>query len=192
VENDLKTGQSMFAFLAGGSLNRAGYSIEGPTIFDLKFGVIVRASAEMEELTDLTGLEIGVMRGLSISDCFNSSTNSRVKVDNCRPDLLSFYKFPIKDYTQGLKMLAAGRLDGLVGSIPTMMRIINTKNHSDKEASLNFGFDIFVLKVVPISVVYSKKVYNPAAAKELNQAFRDMIGSGKTMEIYHEFMERKE
>jgi len=192
VENDLKTGKSMFSFLAGGSLNRGGYSIEGPTLFDLKFGVIVRASDEMEELIDLTGLEIGVMRGLSISDCFNSSTNTRVKIDNCSADLPSFYKFPINEYSQGLKMLAAGRLDGLVGSIPTMMEILNTKKHSPEGSRLNFKFDVFVLKVVPISVVYSKEVYNPAAAQELNKAFREMIASGKIMEIYHKFMESKE
>jgi len=188
VENDLKVGKTPFSFLAGGATNRDDYAIQGPVIFDLKFGIIVQEGKAFDSLSDLVGSKIAVMRGLKISDCFRFESFFKETVHDCHPELKSFVRIPIKKYGQGLEMLNAGRVDGVVGSIPTMLELISKLNKSPSFTKVTSASKIFVLKTVPISIVYSKKNYDFTEVTRINNEIESMKKQGKEQEIYRQFI----
>ena len=188
VEYDLKVGTTPFSFLAGGAKNREDYAIKGPVVFELKFGIIVQEGRTYDSLSDLIGSRIAVMRGLKISDCFKFESFSKKTVFDCHPELKSFERVPIREYGQGLKMLNAGRVEGVVGSIPTMHELISKLNKSSSFTKVTLASKVFVLKIVPISIVYSKKRYASAEASRINNEIENMKKLGKAQEIYRQFI----
>jgi len=85
-------------------------------------------------------------------------------------------------------MLNAGRVDGVVGSIPTMLELISKLNKSPSFTKVTSASKIFVLKTVPISIVYSKKNYDFTEVTRINNEIESMKKQGKEQEIYRQFI----
>ena len=191
VENELKTGKIPFTFLAGGALGREQDVIAGPVFLDLKFGIIVRKNSKFKQLSDLNNSIIAVMNGLKISKCFKFNTNIQETVKDCHPKLQTFKRIPIKNYHQGLKMLNANRIDGVVGSIPTIHQMLNRIQNTKPWPHVSLDSKIFILKTVPVSIVYSKKHYDPNLAQAINKELITIRDLGLIQKIYYQFLETK-
>ncbi|GLS90450.1 hypothetical protein GCM10007916_15170 [Psychromonas marina] len=106
-------------------------------------------------IESLTNKKIAYLRGAKFSD----------EIDNN----VSIIKYPINNYAQGVKMLAAGRADAIIGALDPILRSALYLN--DKE--ILFGEPLVVDSRTPW-IQISKKSHNNMDVKKLKASFLAM------------------
>lgn len=132
---------------------------KGEVVSTHMFGVIARKGIPLKRFDDLAGLNVSVLRGLSLGRKFDSDTSFTRQVDT--------------DYVMGLNKLAHQRLDAVAGALPTIRYLARQNNLTDMLG------DQFTLSevILPLQCVRGSDEVT-AAMTEFNQTIRAMRDDG--------------
>jgi polar amino acid transport system substrate-binding protein len=131
---------------------------KGETVATHVVGVVLRKGLSVHRYEELHGLKLSVLRGLSVSKAFDADTTIDRDSDT--------------DYLTGLRKIAHGRVDGMVGAIPTI-RHLAKQEHLDGTLG-----DSFVIEEARLVLQCARASANIDALPSLNQAVRHMVSDG--------------
>lgn len=131
--------------------------IKGDVVSFHPIGFIARKNVLIEKYDDIKNLKLSVIRGGSLTPEFDNDDTLHKEYDT--------------DYLIGLRKVARGRLDAIVGAIPTLLFLAEQEG-LEKEFS-----DPFQVLEIPLVFQCSKESKNlammPAMNKILNEIKRD-------------------
>lgn len=126
--------------------------------------VIGPKGTEFNSLKDLHGKTIGVVRGANYDDAFYYDT--------------AIKKYPIGDYTQGIKLIFAKRIDGMAG--PELGILFEAFHIGYKEE--DFGKPL-LLNAEWAWLFYSKKTVNDEKMEKLKATIVKLLQNGTVQQI---------
>lgn len=132
---------------------------KGEVVSTHVFGVIARKGVPLKRFEDLHGLNVSVMRSLSLGERFDTDPDIKRQIDT--------------DYLMGLNKLAHRRLDAVAGAIPTI-RYLARQNRLDDHLG-----DQLTLSEVTLPLQCTKGSPElDATLTDLNKAIRAMHQDG--------------
>lgn len=137
--------------------------IKGDVISYHPMGVIPRKGFTITTYEDIQSLRLSVIRGATMTPRFDEDTE--------------IYKEYDTDYLIGLRKLSRGRLDGIVGAIPTLLYIAKQEGVDDQLG------EPFALTEVPLLFQCSKNSTNLNIMQPINKAIADMKQEGVIKQI---------
>ncbi|WP_049723218.1 substrate-binding periplasmic protein [Gilvimarinus polysaccharolyticus] len=142
--------------------------VTGELTFPHPLGAIPRKGVSLSRYEDLNDLRISVLRGGSLSERFDADSELEKVFDT--------------DYATGLRKVARGRVDVVVGAIPTLLYIARLEGITE-----SLG-EPLVLRNIPLVFQCSKLSTHLDAMPVINQALRDMHNEGvfNTIQQLHE------
>lgn len=91
--------------------------VKGNVVASHGVGFIARKGVHIREYNDIKPLKLSVIRGGSLNEEFDNDENLHKEFDT--------------DYLMGLRKVARGRLDAIVGAIPTLQYLAQQEGFSD-------------------------------------------------------------
>lgn len=137
--------------------------VKGDVIAHHPMGVIPRKGIEITTYEDIQALHLSVIRGATMTPRFDEDTK--------------IYKEYDTDYLIGLRKIARGRLDGIVGAIPTLLYL------AEKEGVDNQLGQPFALTEIPLLFQCSRNSANLNIMPAVNKAIADMKQEGVVTQI---------
>jgi polar amino acid transport system substrate-binding protein len=137
---------------------RAAFVERGAALFPHTLGVIARRGVKLAEYADLAPLRLSVLRGLSLGQPFDGDERLSKDLDT--------------DYLQALRKVVHGRVDAVVGALPTLRYL------ADREGLTALLGDQLVLSRPELTLQCGKHSANLDMVSSLNQAIRDMHADG--------------
>ncbi|MFZ6687044.1 substrate-binding periplasmic protein [Undibacterium sp. SXout11W] len=139
------------------------------TVVSMPIIIISRNKKHFNNLSEMHGLTVGVLRGGQFDNDFDNNSN--------------IIKYAVNDYVQIIKMLVAGRLDAGIGtSAGIYYSSLQAGITPDKLGqSLLIGRRDFVLYM-------SKKTANPQTIEALRQATLKLSANGEIKNIIDKYM----
>lgn len=131
-------------------------------------GLIPNKSVTITRYEDLSKLKISVIRGASITEQFDNDTSLNKEIDT--------------DYAMGLRKVARGRLDAIVGAIPTLQHLAEEENLS------KFLGTPYSLVDIPLVLQCAKNTQHFAQMSDFNQILQKLKDNGTIAKIqakYH-------
>lgn len=132
--------------------------VKGDVISFHAMGVIPRKGIEITTYEDIQALQLSVIRGATMTPRFDEDTK--------------IYKEYDTDYLIGLRKIARGRLDGIVGAIPTLLYLAKQEGVDDQLGTP------FALTEIPLLFQCSKNSPNLDIMPLVNKAIADMKAEG--------------
>ena len=126
-------------------------------------GVIPRKGTELTVYEDIQALRLSVIRGATMTPRFDEDTK--------------IYKEYDTDYLIGLRKIARGRLDGIVGAIPTLLYLAEQEGVADQLG------EPFPLTEIPLLFQCSKNSPNLDIMPQVNAAIAAMKAEGVVKQI---------
>lgn len=166
---DISSGTADCTIAASSPFARKTFSQIEPIGHPLQVGIVPRKGITLRTYADLEGLRIGVPRGMSIGDPFDSDTN--------------LTKVPTPDYEKSALMLAYGRIDAIMGAVESI------RFSALKKAGLVgeiFG-DPLVTQTYPNMLMCNKDLPEDGYVLSLKQATRRLKARGEIQEIIRDF-----
>ncbi|MBE8718115.1 substrate-binding periplasmic protein [Cellvibrio polysaccharolyticus] len=105
--------------------------VKGSVVATHGIGFIARKGVHIREYNDIKPLKLSVIRGGLVNDEFDNDENLHKEFDT--------------DYLMGLRKVARGRLDAIVGAIPTLQYLAEQEGLSD---SLEAPFPVLEVPLV--------------------------------------------
>lgn len=137
--------------------------VKGDVISFHAMGVIPRKGIEIKQYEDIQPLHLSVIRGATMTPRFDEDT--------------TIYKEYDTDYLIGLRKIARGRLDGIVGAIPTLLYLAEQEGVDDQLGKP------FALTEIPLMFQCSKNSPDLEIMPHINQAIADMKEEGVVKRI---------
>lgn len=137
--------------------------VKGDVISYHPMGVIPRKGVEIAAYEDIQALKLSVIRGATMTPRFDEDTK--------------IYKEYDTDYLIGLRKIVRGRLDGIVGAIPTLLYL------AEQEGLDGQLGEPFPLTEIPLLFQCSKNSPNLDIMPEVNKAIADMKEEGVVKQI---------
>lgn len=145
----------------------APFMVRGELVSTHVFGVVARKGIKLARFEDLSGLDVSVLRGLSLGQRFDTEQSIRRQFDT--------------DYLMGLRKLAHGRLDAVAGAMPTIRFLAR------QEGLSGILGDELVLSEVELPFQCAKGSTKLSTMPAINQAIRDMRADGTIDRIKREY-----
>ena len=137
--------------------------VKGDVISYHPMGVIPRKGTELTVYEDIQALRLSVIRGATMTPRFDEDTK--------------IYKEYDTDYLIGLRKIARGRLDGIVGAIPTLLYLAEQEGVADQLG------EPFPLTEIPLLFQCSKNSPNLDIMPQVNAAIAAMKAEGVVKQI---------
>ncbi|HTF86400.1 MAG TPA: transporter substrate-binding domain-containing protein [Cellvibrio sp.] len=137
--------------------------VKGDVISYHPMGVIPRKGTEITVYEDIQALRLSVIRGATMTPRFDEDTK--------------IYKEYDTDYLIGLRKIARGRLDGIVGAIPTLLYLAEQEGVADQLG------EPFPLTEIPLLFQCSKNSPNLDIMPQVNAAIAAMKAEGVVKQI---------
>lgn len=137
--------------------------IQGDIVSYHPIGFIARKGVQINHYDDIKDLRISVIRGAAISPAFDNDETLKKEFDT--------------DYVMGLRKVARGRLDAIVGAIPTLQYLIEEENlqHQFEEP--------FAVTEIPLVFQCSRKSTNLDQMDKINAALLEIKSDGTLEKI---------
>jgi polar amino acid transport system substrate-binding protein len=137
--------------------------IQGDIVSYHPIGFIARKGVQINHYDDIKDLRISVIRGAAISPVFDNDETLKKEFDT--------------DYVMGLRKVARGRLDAIVGAIPTLQYLIEEENlqHQFEEP--------FAVTEIPLVFQCSRKSTNLDQMDKINAALLEIKSDGTLEKI---------
>lgn len=132
--------------------------VPGELAFSHSLGAIARKEFPLNTYEDLRNLRISVLRGGSLNNRFDTDDNLHKELDT--------------DYIIGLRKVARGRLDAIVGAISTLQQMAEQEGIADQLG------EPLVMEEMPLYLQCSKNSPHIHAMPALNKALVDMRADG--------------
>lgn len=132
--------------------------VPGELVFNHALGAIARTEFPLNSYEDLRNLRISVLRGGSLNERFDTDDRLQKELDT--------------DYIIGLRKMARGRIDAIVGAISTLQYM------AEQEGILNQLGEPLVMEELALYLQCSKKSRHLQAMPALNEALIDMRRDG--------------
>ena len=145
----------------------ARFMVRGEVVSTHVFGVIARKGVKLGDYDDLHGLDISVLRGLSLGERFDNDPAIKRQIDT--------------DYLMGLQKLAHRRLDAVAGALPTIRYLAKQKG-LDGELG-----EQFTLSEVVLPFQCAKASPNLDVMPAINQAIVEMRNDGSIDKIKKDY-----
>lgn len=157
IWQELENGDTDISFLIRSAdresiVNHAGH------LFNFGSVALSRKGIALTKYEDLSGLQIGLLRGIRLSPRFDADT--------------SLHKIEVRDYETLVNMLREGRLDVIAGnsvSIPYLLRKLDAKDIAGQR---------LLLQSTPVTIHVSKHFTDKATAKRLEDAVKRLNRRG--------------
>ncbi|MGE5505035.1 MAG: substrate-binding periplasmic protein [Actinomycetota bacterium] len=157
IDHDLQSGEQDCTIIVW-SDTRAGFVERGAALFPHTLGVLARKGVRLADYGDLRPLRLSVLRGLPLGQPFDGDEAISKDYDT--------------DYLQALRKVVHGRVDAVVGALPTLRYLADR----DRIAGL-FG-DQLVLARPELTLQCSKNSANLDLMPSLNRAIGEMREDG--------------
>ena len=142
--------------------------VKGSVVATHGIGFIARKGVHIREYNDIKPLKLSVIRGGLVNDEFDNDESLQKEFDT--------------DYLMGLRKVARGRLDAIVGAIPTLQHLAEQEGLSD---SLEAPFPVVEVPLVFQCSRNSPNLDQMEAIDKILVSIRDDGTLKKIQEKYH-------
>lgn len=142
--------------------------VKGSVVATHGIGFIARKGVHIREYNDIKPLKLSVIRGGLVNDEFDNDENLHKEFDT--------------DYLMGLRKVARGRLDAIVGAIPTLQYLAEQEGLSD---SLEAPFPVLEVPLVFQCSRNSPNLDQMEAIDKILTSIREDGTLEKIQEKYH-------
>ncbi|MDQ2077927.1 ABC transporter substrate-binding protein [Marinimicrobium sp. ABcell2] len=132
--------------------------VPGALVFNHALGAIARKEFVLESYDDLQDLRISVLRGGSLNEQFDTDDSLIKEFDT--------------DYVIGLRKMARGRIDAIVGAISTLLYV------AEEEGYLDILGEPLVLQEMSLYFQCSRRSEHLNAMPVINRAIEEMRQDG--------------
>jgi polar amino acid transport system substrate-binding protein len=157
IDHELEAGHQDCTIIVWND-SRARIVTRGELVARHAVGVVGRKGLSLRSYDDLRGLKLSALRGAQLNSGFDND-----------PTILKEYD---SDYLLGIRKVAMGRLDGVVGAIPTILFLARKEGLEDRLG------DRLMLGEIPLNLQCAQRSPNLDLMPALNQAIRDMRADG--------------
>lgn len=165
--DDVRSGHCMF-MITSWQPARAEKIARGADFADLDYGILPRKGLALADYAALKGKTMAIARGLLIGDPFDHDEEIR--------------KVGVYSYEEAVRMTEAGRADGAVGSIITLLRFARLHGTLDQLG------EPLRLAHVPLSLQMYPDFAKTEIAQQLNRAVERLHDDGEAQSIIERYM----